>query len=72
MSDEQRERVRAKSQTLAQGPHSRRLQSAARDATGSVANVAVSAVEEVADRVSNVADDVATKISSDSKVSSDS
>ena len=66
LSEEQRQRVRARGEALTQGPRTRRVQDAARDATGSVADVAVTAVEQVADRVSTAADGVAAKINSDS------
>jgi len=64
MSEEQRQRVRSKSQSLMQNPRARRLQTAARDATGSVADVAVTAVEGAADRVSSAAGDVTAKLNS--------
>src|SRR5882672_10852980 len=62
MSEEQRNDVRERARAATQGPRGRRLQSAARDATGSVADVAVSAVEQAADKVSSAADDLGTKI----------
>jgi hypothetical protein len=64
LSEEQRERIRERGRSLSSGPRTQRLQSAAKEASGSVADVAVTAVEEVADRVSNVAGDVTNKISS--------
>src|SRR3954447_10431002 len=69
MSEEQRERVRAKTQSLTENPRARRLQSAARDATGSVADVAVTAVEGAADRVSSAAGDVSSKLNSGDQAS---
>src|SRR5829696_7039146 len=64
MSEEQRQRVRATTQSMTQNPRARRLQSAARDATSSVADVAVTAVEGAADRVTSAAGDVSSKLNS--------
>jgi hypothetical protein len=63
LSEEQRQAVRARTHSFTSGPRTRRLQSAAREATGSVADVAVTAVEGVAEKVTSAADDVAAKIS---------